>query len=372
MNAKPFFLTIFVPLKRRSVALAVAVGLLLTVASIPLLGQEPVDLNSWVAESYPPLGGFPAAVWTVAGDGLSVFQSVNGQPTLFCSDFGAIGTSVQGQIRVETGGDDDFIGIALGFNPGDSTNSSADYLLVDWKQGTQSFAFDCTPESSAPSGLAVSRVSGIPTPDEFWGHKDFDTPACPLDGDGLTELARGTTLGSTGWVDNATNTFKLEFDATSLRVFVNGSPEMNVSGTFSDGRLCFYNFSQSSVRYSGFTVAHIESRDFPTCDIQMSQPIFTLGQRVIAESIRVVNNGNSQRVEFKNWIVWPDGATSPRYRSSGNGQFLKSGFDRDFGPRWLFTVRSHTPVGTYEFNCVGLDPVTSETLSLDQNSFEVQ
>ena len=39
MQPKPFFLTICVLLKRRSVTLTLTVGLLFTVASIPLLGQ---------------------------------------------------------------------------------------------------------------------------------------------------------------------------------------------------------------------------------------------------------------------------------------------------------------------------------------------
>jgi len=110
----------------------------------------------------------------------------------------------------------------------------------------------------------------------------------------------------------------------------------------------------------------------PSCDIQMSQPVYRLGQTVIANSVRVVNSGNSQRAEIKSWIVWPDGATSPTYRSWSNGDFLRSGYNRDFGPQRLFTVEPDIPVGTYEFNCVGLDPVTGETFSLDRNSFEVQ
>lgn len=161
-------------------------------------------------------------------------------------------------VAVETTGDDDFIGFALGFNPGDATNSSADYLLVDWKQGNQSFNFgspSCTPGSLAPRGLAVSRVTGIPTADEFWGHVDFNSPTCSPLGAGLSQLARATTLGRTGWGDNQENTFAFEFNATSLKVFVNDVLQIDISGSFSDGRLAFYNFSQGAVRYSGFEVA---------------------------------------------------------------------------------------------------------------------
>lgn len=110
----------------------------------------------------------------------------------------------------------------------------------------------------------------------------------------------------------------------------------------------------------------------PACDNHMSQSIFTLGQNVIADSVRVINSGDSQRVEFKYWTVWPDGATSPRYTSKARGEFVPSGFDREYGPVTLFKVTSDTPVGTYQYNCRVLDPGTGETLWLNQNSFEVQ
>jgi hypothetical protein len=110
----------------------------------------------------------------------------------------------------------------------------------------------------------------------------------------------------------------------------------------------------------------------PICDNHMSQSIFTLGQNVIADSVRVVNSGDSQRVEFKYWTVWPDGATSPRYTSKSRGEFVPSGFDREYGPVRLFKVRSDTPVGAYQYNCRVLDPGTGETLHLDVNPFEVQ
>ena len=143
---------------------------------------QPVDLSTWTAESYPAVSGFPAGLWTVSLDKTSVYQSNNGQPTLFYSDFSAFNTQVQGTICVTLGQwDNDYIGFALGFQPGDSSNINADYLLIDWKKGTQWYNFStpsCTPGSTAPAGLAVSRVKGIPTADEFWGHVDFDWASC--------------------------------------------------------------------------------------------------------------------------------------------------------------------------------------------------
>jgi len=123
--------------------------------------------------------------------------------------------------------------------------------LIDWKRNTQSFNFGApsnTPGSNAPAGLAVSRVTGIPTADEFWGHVNFaENPA-----GGLTELARGNTLGSTGWALNTVYNFRFVFQSNRLQVFVDDIPQIDIAGSFSDGRLAFYNFSQAGVTYSAF------------------------------------------------------------------------------------------------------------------------
>jgi hypothetical protein len=211
-----------------------------------------VDLRSWGAESYPAVAGFGAGKWTTAADGSAVTQSVNGQPTLFVSDFSVFGTDVRGRIRVNSASDDDFVGFAIGYKPGDTANAGADYLLVDWKQRTQSFNFgppSDTPGSTAKVGLAVSRVGGIPTADEFWGHVDFDA-----DGNGLQELARGATLGATGWNEMVDYKFRFVFQPTALQVYVDEQLELSINGAFADGRMAFYNFSQGNVTYSAFTL----------------------------------------------------------------------------------------------------------------------
>ncbi len=238
-------------------ALAFISGIL---AGAATANAAPVDLSTWTAESYPAVSGFGAGVWTVASGGGSVLQSVNGQPTIFYSDFLAQGTEVTGKIRVGSDGDDDFVGFVLGYDPGDITSGSADYLLVDWKQGTQQFDFGVPSTSgggTAARGLAVSRVTGIPDADEFWQHANLGgTPITS----GLTELARGYTLGSTGYLDQTEYSFTFDFGPNNLRVYVDSVLELDITGTFANGRLGFYNFSQSSVLYSAFEV---EEGSFP-------------------------------------------------------------------------------------------------------------
>ena len=103
----------------------------------------------------------------------------------------------------------------------------------------------------------MSRVTGVPTADEFWQHWDYDTP-CGTQAGGLTEIQRGANLGATGWALGITYKFSFEFTSTALKVYVDGVEEISIGGTFSDGRLAFYNFSQAGVEYSGFEVVPFE------------------------------------------------------------------------------------------------------------------
>lgn len=212
-----------------------------------------VDLNTWTEESYPAVSSFSGADWDVAADGSSVTQKINGQPTIFYSDFSAYGLETTGKIQVTTTSDDDFVGFVLGFDPGDTSSLGANYLLIDWKQGTQYFNFsggtaNLTGGTTASVGLAVSRVTGVPTADELWGHLDLSGNTSG----GVTELARGATLGSTGWVDNQEYEFSFDFGPTNLVISVDGIQQFNLTGNFENGRLGFYNFSQDTVRYSAF------------------------------------------------------------------------------------------------------------------------
>ena len=123
---------------------------------------QTTDLRTWKEESY--VSG--SAQWTVSGNGEQVVQSINGNPAFFYSDFTVFNTKVSGTIIPGNSGDDDFIGFALGFNPGDTKNPNANFILIDWKKGTQAYG-----GGTAQVGLAVSLVTGIPplTPD-MWGH----------------------------------------------------------------------------------------------------------------------------------------------------------------------------------------------------------
>jgi hypothetical protein len=227
--------------------------ILATTLAAGVASAATVDLSSWTTENYPPVSGFDGANWEVEAGGGSVLQTINGQPTIFYGGFNSFGLETTGKIQVTTGSDDDFVGFVLGFDSGDTTSASANFLLVDWKQASQSYNFlggtaDLTAGSNAPVGLAVSRVTGIPTADELWGH---DNQVGNANG-GVEELARAITLGSTGWVDNAEYEFSFDFGPSNLVIKVDGVKQFDLSGSFENGSFGFYNFSQDAVKYSAF------------------------------------------------------------------------------------------------------------------------
>jgi hypothetical protein len=69
------------------------------------------------------------ADWVIAPDGLSATQASNSRETFLCSDGNVVGSALQGVISVQSTEDDDFIGFAFGYAPGDNENPNADYLL---------------------------------------------------------------------------------------------------------------------------------------------------------------------------------------------------------------------------------------------------
>ena len=212
----------------RSLILAAAVAVAAPATAAP------VDLSGWTAEGTT---GFNRVLQ--AGNN-AVLQTVNGNPTVFYGTANAQGTALSGTIRVNTTSDDDFVGFVLGFQPGNLTAPVTDFLLVDWKQTSQS-NFGCT----GAAGLAISRVTaGLGNNAGAWCH------SAAL---GVTELARGANLGATGWADNTTYTFDLVFTASNVQIFVNDVKEIDINGSFANGRFGFYNYSQASVLYAGIT-----------------------------------------------------------------------------------------------------------------------
>ncbi len=227
----------------------------------------PKDLSTWTAENYDKVGNFTAgafvdANWDLSAGDTVVTQTEQGQPTVYISNFTAQNMK-HTVIWNTTSDDDDFIGFALGYELGDNSSLTADYLLVDWKQENQTFNFDnrtgapinLCPGGKAIEGLALSRVTGIPDPDEFWQHVE-----CLPSSGNVTEIVRATNLGDIGYTIATDVTFDIIFTSNGITVIVDGIPEIAQSGDFSGitGNFTFYDFSQPDANFKDVTMMNLE------------------------------------------------------------------------------------------------------------------
>lgn len=233
-----------------------------------------VDLTGWTAQ-----GG--SSSWQVQPGNDTVLQTVNGAPTVF-SDLSVTntqGTALSGKITVTAGGnsDDDFIGFVLGYSSGEIFSSTADYYLIDWKQGDQ---------AGWTQGLAISHVTNgsagnsTGTGGSFWQH----TP-------GQVDLiTRALTLGTTGWTDVTEYDFNIIFTSNLIEVSVDGTTELSITPadvagvtSFSDGSFGFYNYSQEDVLYSSITTTD--------CTVTPNAPECTTGGGTVPEPATIALMG---------------------------------------------------------------------------------
>lgn len=192
------------------------------------------DFDGWLAEE---LGGGATTSWSVSTGGGTATELRNGEPTLLVGELDSYGT-YELTLRIADASDDDFVGLALGVEPGDLENPAAVWYLVDWRRW---------PQSGATPGLALSEVFGVPTTYELWLHEDQanNGPA-----NGVRELARAATLGSVGWARHTEYHFRIEHSPTHLGVWVDGMLELDVEGSFAPGRLALYDYSQAQVIFT--------------------------------------------------------------------------------------------------------------------------
>lgn len=195
---------------------------------------------------------FSNAAWTIAPGGLSGLQTVNAsRPTVAVFGEDAQRGTYAVRMEVQTLEDDDFIGLALGFNPGDQTNANASYLVVDWKQLAQ---------DGVNPGLRVAHVRGIPTDNGHVTHGIPQRTCANPTSSCVTQLANGRRFGTTGWGDNTPYTMYVTYRPDRLELVINGQLELLLrptdypaqfpTGVFPAGQMGFYLLSQEQVRYT--------------------------------------------------------------------------------------------------------------------------
>ena len=193
------------------------------------------------------------ATWDVAADNLSGFQTVN-TPAATVALFGedAMRGTYAVRMRVEEVADNDFIGFALGFDPGDTTNTAADWIVVDWKQGLQ---------NGVGPGFRLAHQKGVPTGNAQHALYPIPQRECPDPQTSCTtQLALGRRFGTTGWADNTSYTMYVTYRPDLLEIRVDNQLELSVTpsdfpgefagNVFPSGQIGFYLLSQQFVRYT--------------------------------------------------------------------------------------------------------------------------
>ncbi|MBK9367094.1 MAG: hypothetical protein IPN01_12375 [Deltaproteobacteria bacterium] len=176
----------------------------------------------------------PSPTWTLSADKTSISQTVNSAPGVYLSTLPATAAVITFEMVVNTTSDDDFIGFVVGYESGDNTNASADWILFDWKQGTQTNG-----PGTGYAGTALSRVNGSLGVYDLWDHTGA-----------VAEITRGTTYGSTGWTDFKVHTVTLDYSTTRIIVTVDGVVDIDVSGVFPEGYFGFYTYSQQDNKFT--------------------------------------------------------------------------------------------------------------------------
>ncbi|WP_425097855.1 VPLPA-CTERM sorting domain-containing protein [Tropicibacter sp. S64] len=189
---------------RRFLVFLTALTLLGTTASAATL-----NFNNWTVEGAPADGSWeinnllPLDPTNPSGPKAATRakQLAQGGPSVLLNNITGIAGDFSFVTSVTTTSDDDFLGFVIGFRPGDLSNPYADYLLVDWKKGSQAGAF---------AGLTLSHVTGAPGFNDFFTHDPNGATGQ------VTELARGAVRGSLGWASNASYLFDFSYTPDPL------------------------------------------------------------------------------------------------------------------------------------------------------------
>ncbi len=269
----------------RLLSTGVSVSFILGASTCQSIASQ-VDFTLFTDESFPHADSnsntlddiYPLANWAAYSTSTVATHKANATPSVFYSPWNAFNKRIAGTLNGLQ--DDDPMGIVLGFQPGnatlgDSSTATAAYLLMDWKRLTQSnnFADYATPGftpfnnltgiTTSTQGIAVSSVNGLPTADELWGRTDLSQNTLG----GVTELARGGTLGTMGYSANTDYALVIQYTPTRLIIKVDGVEQVNITGAFADGRFGLYTNIQGVATgpvFSNFSVENLGDYDADT------------------------------------------------------------------------------------------------------------
>ena len=187
------------------------------------------DLRSWTDIDQVAVDGNDGDATWFASSSTTAQQSVNGEPSVFLSDFDFSNAQISGTFRVSDQSDDDGIGFVFGFqNP-------YQYYLFSWEKGAQ---------NGRDQGISLKRFNLNPDGSE-------GSPSV-LDTDPNGEvLYKNEALP---WEELTTYSFTLRFRFGSILIELFRDDTLIESfsvfdDTFIDGNFGLYNHSQPQVLY---------------------------------------------------------------------------------------------------------------------------
>ena len=204
-----------------------------------------IDLSTWSVVQYDVFTQ-PNATWTLSESNTVALQSVNADASILLSPFILENDQIQGSWQVSTNEDDDFMGFVFGYQ------DDRHFYLFDWKEFSQSN----TTWGTSLQGMSV-KVINAETP-----LTSVDLGATiPVDTSRVRLLYHNDIL----WQHFTNYDFSLEFRPGHFTITVTEATNVLDTividdATYTNGQFGFYNFSQSMVRYAGFTRSLLSPR----------------------------------------------------------------------------------------------------------------
>lgn len=185
----------------------------------------PIDLGDWATEDHN-------GRWVIMNNINDVRQEINGDATSFISEKSFDLNSFRGRIRVNDHHDDDFIGFLFGVpeKGADRSLPENSWYVVSWKQHHQ---------DGASEGIVLAKVVGNMNAINYKHQESIP---------GTYEVL-ATNLGM-GWAADQEYKFQLDIRPDHFTLHINDEVKIDVDGEFHQGRVAFYNRSQSDVIYS--------------------------------------------------------------------------------------------------------------------------
>ena len=228
-------------MSKKSKFISLVILLITVITSYSSIGfaavTKQLDLSDWksviLANSSDPQPN-----WKLDSSKTSVTQTINAKPSAFVSNIECSNAKIQGNFSVNTTSDDDFIGFVFGYK------DTGHYYLFDWKKLNQ---------GDAKQGMSVKLIN---TDDPVSAGELWTTA-------GSKNKVISLYTNNIGYKENIVYNFNLNFTGEgSFNIVIKQGDKIldNITindSTYTSGKFGFYNFSQSMVKYSGFTMEEL-------------------------------------------------------------------------------------------------------------------